>query len=160
MPSVSPRSLRKLKIQPSKHRAVRIYKTLCSRVSVFIDSHDANISLASPLSNKRIRSVPAVNSAANKELQQANAESNNWHTSQDPPNPRLPGQGVLTPIVMTEARVYRESLFFHLFAITNLFSLKKFYVCTHEKHEGVKVLRMNERIYELYSFCGFFVTEL
>jgi len=55
--------------------------------------------------------VPAVNSAANKELQQANAESDSWHTSQDPPNPRLPGQGVLTPIVMTEARAYRESIF-------------------------------------------------
>jgi len=54
--------------------------------------------------------VPAVTSADNKELLQANAESDGWHTSQDPPNPPLPGQGVLTPIVMTEARA-RKFLF-------------------------------------------------
>jgi len=46
--------------------------------------------------------VPTVDSAANKELQQANAESNSWHTSQDPPNPRLQDQAVHTPIVMSK----------------------------------------------------------
>jgi len=70
--------------------------------------------------------VPAVNSAANKELLQANAESDNWHTSQDPPNPRLPGQVVLTPIVMTEARAYRESVIFKQYFLNDISNIGNF----------------------------------
>jgi len=62
-------------------------------------------------SEKRIESVPAANPAANKELQRANAELYSWHTCQDPPNPRLPGQAVLTPIVMTRLECIEKVLF-------------------------------------------------
>jgi len=33
---------------------------------------------------------------------QANVNSDSWHTRQDRPNLRLPGQAMLTPIVMTK----------------------------------------------------------
>jgi len=54
--------------------------------------------LASPIPKRERESVPA----GQQRVIQENDESDRWHTSQYPPNPRLPGQAMLTPLVMTK----------------------------------------------------------
>jgi len=79
-----------------------VYRPLASRVSILINSQDANEKiLTSPLP-RRERECASCKLGGQLRAVQANANLDSWHTSQDPPNPCLPGQAMLTPKVLTK----------------------------------------------------------